>query len=95
MCRGFAASSDRIPNFAHQIGKVLFDDEGAGPETLLQVALGERLGTVRRQDAKQLERLRREAHDLAAAQQLPALRIETVGREMETHDDQSLGRTPT
>src|SRR5690349_24962050 len=36
--RGIVA--DRFANLAHQIGQVLFDHERAGPETLLQIALG-------------------------------------------------------
>ena len=52
--------AERLADFAHQIREVLLDHEGAGPEAVLQLGLGERLGVAFDQDAEQLKRFRRE-----------------------------------
>ena len=50
--------AERVANLADQIGEVLLDDKRGGPQTLLQIALGDRLRPVGDEDAQQVERFR-------------------------------------
>ncbi len=44
--------AERLADFAHQIREVFLHHEGAGPEAVLQLGPGERLGMVFDQDAE-------------------------------------------
>ena len=50
---------ERCANFTDQIREVLLHHESAGPQAVLQLGLGERLGMVFDEDAEQLKRFRR------------------------------------
>ena len=67
---------ERGADFGDEVREVGLGDEGAGPETFLQVCFGDRLRPRLHERRQQVERLGLEMNVAAGARQLPASEIE-------------------
>ena len=77
--------TERRANFGHEVREVGLGDEGAGPETFLQVRFRQRLRPLEHERRQQFECLRLEMNLPAGAGQLPALEIERERAEANAH----------
>ena len=77
--------AERLANLAHEVGEVLFHYERGGPQSLLEIALGNRLRPIGDEDAQQVERFGRQRHAAAVAEQFPRFGVEQEHLESHLH----------
>jgi hypothetical protein len=74
-----------VPDLANKIGEVGFDDEGVGPQPVVQRRFRQGLRPILDQDLEELKSLRRQRDALASADEFARIRVKDEAVECQTH----------